>query len=347
VREDTRTPPLTRTLPGLFFFHQNRAELATARNAAEDLLSVAEQQADDAARLMGHRAVGASRLFHGQFSDALEHLEKVTVEYNPKRHALPMFVPQDPKVSAAGFLAWTQLILGKPKSALLQSDALKLAGQDHSYTSAFALHLSNVFDQLRGEREDLKKNALALMALADEQHFKHLLGTGTFLYGWALADAGDRTEGVKKMWRGLLVKRATGAAIMVPYYLGLLAAVRLASGEAIGALSLLNYALTRVEVTGERWFEAELHRLRGEALLRIEATNAGAETCFHRAMSVAEAQKAKWWQLRAAMSLARVCAQQGRRGRARDVLAPVYGGFTEGFDTADLTDAKALLDELA
>jgi predicted ATPase len=309
------SPLLIPTLYGLFFFHQNRAELATGLDVAQELLRVAKHRKDAAARLMGHRIIGASLLFHGRFFAAVRHFERVIGEYDPQRHALPMFVPQDVKVSAAGFLAWTQLFLGKPDSALLQSSAaLTLARQlDHSYTSAFVLHLSSVFHQLRGERALVQKRAASLMRIADEQHFHHLLGTGTFLRGWAIADADHWAEGVTEMSRGLAAKRATGAEIMVPYYLGLLAAVRVASGEAIEALSLLDDALARLETSGERWFEAELHRLRGEALLRIEATDLGAETCFQRAMSVAKAQDAKLWELRAATSLARLWAHQGRR----------------------------------
>ena len=128
------------------------------------------------------------------------------------------------------------------------------------------------------------------------------------------------------MRRGLAAKRATGAEIKVPYYLGLLAAAETRTGRAPEASPLLAEALARVERTGERWFEAELHRLQGEALLAVSPDDCGAaEACFHRALAVAERQGAKWWELRAATSLARLRRDQGRRAEARDLLAPVHG----------------------
>ena len=142
-----------------------------------------------------------------------------------------------------------------------------------------------------------------------------------------------------------MAKRARGAEIKVPYYLGLIAA---ADGRPTEAMPLLDGALGTVRRTGERWFEAELHRLRGEMLARtLPADHARAEASYRKAIEVAQRQSAKWWELRAAISLARLWAQEGKRQNAYELLAPIYGWFTEGFDTADLKDAKALLDELA
>jgi predicted ATPase len=149
------------------------------------------------------------------------------------------------------------------------------------------------------------------------------------------------------MRRGLAAKRAGGAEIKVPYYQGLLAIACLRARQRAEALSLLTEALNRVKRTGERWFEAELHRIESEAVLRApKGDPAEAETCLRRALAVAQEQGAKLWELRAATSLARLWCDQGRRTQAHDLLAPVYGWFTEGFDTADLRDAKALLDEV-
>jgi predicted ATPase len=148
------------------------------------------------------------------------------------------------------------------------------------------------------------------------------------------------------MRQGLAAKQATGAQLKVPYYLGLLAAAYTQAGNAAEALGLLTVALTRVDETGERWFEPELHRLGGQALLLADRPTE-AEASFRKALSVAQAQGARLWELRGATSLARLWAEQGRRHEARHLLAPVYGWFTEGFDTADLKEAKGLLDELA
>jgi predicted ATPase len=149
------------------------------------------------------------------------------------------------------------------------------------------------------------------------------------------------------MHRGLAAKQAGGAEIKVPYYLGMLGAAYASAARPVKALPLLTDAFERVEHTGERWFEAELHRCKGEVVLCLsEANRSEAERCFRKAMAVAKSQGAKLWELRAATSLARLWRGQGQRQKARELLAPVYGWFTEGFDTADLKDAKALLDDL-
>jgi predicted ATPase len=134
----------------------------------------------------------------------------------------------------------------------------------------------------------------------------------------------------------------------VPYYLGLMAGVLRGAGSGSEALALLDEALARVNRTGERWFEAELHRLKGEALLAYSSERAGeAEACYQQALAVAHKQGARFWELRATTSLARLWAEHGERQKTHDLLAPIYGWFTEGFETPDLADAKALLDALA
>jgi predicted ATPase len=216
------------------------------------------------------------------------------------------------------------------------------------YNLAFARHVSCLFHQVRGDRGKVEELAVKLLAVASEQGFPHFVGTGMFFYGWARAVAGTTDEGIAEMRRGLAIKRATGAEIKVPYYLGLTANVLSGFGRNLEAVNLLDDALTRVGRTGERWFEAELHRCKGEALLRWrEFDPTEAEACFRKALAVAQAQQAKLWELRAATSLARLWRDQGKCGEARDLLAPVYGWFTEGFETADLKDAKELLEELA
>jgi predicted ATPase len=150
------------------------------------------------------------------------------------------------------------------------------------------------------------------------------------MHGWALAQQGQAKEGIVQMTQGLRAYHATGAAIRRPHFLALLAE-----------------ALALVDTTGERWYEAELYRLKGELLLQQNSDNqAEAERCFHHALDIARNQQAKSFELRAATSLARLWDQQGKRDEARQVLAEVYNWFTEGFDTADLQDAKALLDAL-
>jgi predicted ATPase len=154
--------------------------------------------------------------------------------------------------------------------------------------------------------------------------------------------ARPRTRGTSAAYQ------ATGVQQHTPSFLGLLAGLYIKAENSSEALKLLDEALLRVDRLDERWFEAELHRLKGEALLAGSPERAAeAETCYHRALAVARNQGARLWELRTATSLARLWRGQGRRAEARDLIAPVYGWFTEGFDTADLKDAKALLDELA
>jgi predicted ATPase len=217
-----------------------------------------------------------------------------------------------------------------------------------SYNLVFALHVSCVFHQVRGDRAAVEERAAELVALAAAQGFPHMLGTGTFFRGWARAAAGEVDEGIAGMVHGLAAKRATGAEIKVPYYQGLLAVAHATAGRSADGLALLAEALGRVERTGEVWFEAELHRLKGGVLLRTTpADPAEAEACFREAIDVARAHGTKWWELRAATSLARLWAERGECRKAHDLLAPVHGWFAEGFDTPDLKVAGALLDELA
>jgi predicted ATPase len=185
-----------------------------------------------------------------------------------------------------------------------------------------------------------------LIALTKEQGYEHWLATGTIFRGWCIAVRGERERGSEEMRRGLAAKQATGAELKVPYYLGLMAAL---SGDSTveAATPLFADALHRVERTGERWFEAELHRLKGEVLLGgSEPPFANAEAEFYRALAIAREQGAKFWELRAATSLARLWSDQRRNEDARNLLAPVYNWFTEGLDTPDLAAARGLLTSL-
>jgi predicted ATPase len=186
-----------------------------------------------------------------------------------------------------------------------------------------------------------------LVHLAREQDFPYWLAMATILRGWALFAAGEIERGIAEMAHGLTAFRATGAQLWMPYFLGLLADGHGKVGEQAEGLRVLSKALDRVGPTGERWFEAELHRRKGEVLLCLPEQDAEAvEACFRRAIAVAQEQQAKLWELRAATSLARLWRDQGRRAEAYELLAPVYGWFTEGFTTTDLKDAKTLLDQL-
>jgi predicted ATPase len=202
--------------------------------------------------------------------------------------------------------------------------------------------------QLRREWQVVSERADTAITVATAQQVALVLALGPFMRGWALAMQGQGTEGLMQLRQGLDAYRATGAAFQRPHFLSMLAEVHSSLGQLEAGLTALSEALTLVEKTGERYYEAELHRLKGELLLQ-QATPvvSHAETCFQQALDIACRQQAKSLELRAAMSLSRLWQQQGKRDVAHDLLAPIYGWFTEGFDTADLQDAKAFLVELA
>jgi predicted ATPase len=173
------------------------------------------------------------------------------------------------------------------------------------------------------------------------------MAVGFLIRGWALAHQGQAQEGIEQINQGLRAYRATGAELNQSYILALLAEVHGIMGQPEAGLTALAEALTLADTTGERWYESEIYRLKGELLLQQSSDNqAEAETCFHHALDIARNQQAKSLELRTASSLARLWQQQGKRQEAHDLLTPIYGWFTDGFDTADLKDAKALLDEL-
>jgi predicted ATPase len=217
------------------------------------------------------------------------------------------------------------------------------------YSLATALTFAAIFHQFRREWPRAQERAEQVVILSTAQGFPFWLGHGTVLRGWALTAQGHSAEGMAQIRQGIATWRATGAEITRPYALALLAEACGNAGRADEGLSLLAEALTLAHQHGERYYEAELYRLRGALLLAQE--HAGArmsemEASFLQAIDLARQQQARSWELRAATSLARLWQQQGKRVEARALLAPIYGWFTEGFDTADLQEAKALLEEL-
>jgi predicted ATPase len=174
------------------------------------------------------------------------------------------------------------------------------------------------------------------------------LPSGTVMHGWALAAEGEVAAGIAEMRQGSAAELAAGVLLFRPSFLGLLAGTYTRAGDPTEALALLDEALAIVDRIEVRWFEAELHRLRGEALLQSDAAaGTEAEACFHKAVDIARGQDAKWWELRAATKLARLWAGRGERRKARELLSPIYDWFTEGFDTPDLREAETLLQGLA
>ena len=252
-------------------------------------------------------------------------------------------------LAAELYAAWTLWLLGYPAQALAHlHEALALAhALSHPYSLACARCWAAFVSQFRRDVPAVHEQAEAAVALSTEQGFPLWAAQGTSLRGWALAMQGQGEEGMAQVRQGIAACRATGAALLVPYLCTLLADVSDHLGHTEDGLQALAEAHTLVEQHEERWWEAEIYRLRGVLLLRQTGTpQAEAEAWLQRALDVARRQEAKSLELRAAMSLSRLWQQQGKQAEARALLAPVYGWFTEGFDTADLQEARALLEEL-
>jgi predicted ATPase len=287
----------------------------------------------------------------GTAAEAHTHFTQGIALYDPQQHRTSAFLyGEDAGVLCHSFAAWTLWCLGYPDQGLVRShEAVTLAQHSgHPFSLGFALCWAGVFHQWRCEVRAVHERAEAAINLATEQGFPQWRAQGAILRGWALAQQGRAQEGIAQIEQGLRAFRATGAEIERSYFLALLAEAHGTMGQPAEGLMTLAEALTLVDTTGERWYDSELYRLKGVLLLQQSSANqADAETCFHHALDIARNQQGKSFELRAATSLARLWQRQGKRQEAHDLLAPVYNWFTEGFDTADLKDAKALLDELA
>jgi predicted ATPase len=335
---------------GLWNYYLVRAELQTAHALGEQLLSLAQHAQDSAMLLVAHRALGAT-LFHlGAVAAAHTHLTQGMALYDPQQHRAYAFLHgEDAGVICRSYAAWTLWYLGYPAQGLARNDeAVNLAQQvAHPFSLGFAFSVAAVFYQLRREVRFTQERAAAAIRLATTQGFPQWMAGDSILRGWALAQQGQSQEGIAQIEQGLRDVRATGAEIRRPHFLALLAEAHGTIGEPEAGLTVLTEALALVDKTGERWCEAEIYRLKGELLLQQSSDNStAAEVCFYQAIGIAQNGQAKSLELRATTSLARLWQQQGKRQEAHDLLAPVYNWFTEGFDTADLKDAKALLHEL-
>lgn len=346
------TPQLFPVLFGLWRFYLLGSEKHTVRELAEQLMHLGNTTQDPALLLEAHRALGATLLwFFGEFAPALAHLERSVTLYDPQQHRSHAFLYGiDPQVYAgacAGIVRW---FLGYPDQALETiQDALTSARTlSHPFSLAFALGMAAWLSQYRREAQATHEQAEVLMTLAQKHGFPFWEAYGMLMRGWALAAQGQDEEGITQIHQGLRAYQATGTRHYRPYFLALQAEAYRKAGQTDAGLHTTAAVLALVDKTGECWWEAEMHRLKGVLLLALSLENhAEAATCFHQALDIARRQEAKSLELRATMSLSRLWQQQGKRAEARQLLAEVYGWFTEGFDTADLQEARVLLDELA
>src|SRR5262249_7580568 len=344
------TSDLGPVLFGLWRFYVLRPQLHTSRELGETLLRQAQQVHDPALAVIAHYTLGFTRLCLGAFPAARQHLEEIRARYtSDQRRALVVRMGPDPGVCCRVYDAWTLWLLGYPHQARTRVHDGMALGQElaHPYTLAWAQCVAACVYQLCRDVSAAHEQAEAAVVLSTDLGFPIWAAWGMCLRGWALAMQGQREEGMAQVLQGIAAWQATGAALAVPYFSTLLAEVSADLGHTEEGLQALAEAHTLVEQHEERWWEAEVYRLRGVLLLKQTGTpQAEAEAWLQRALDVARRQEAKSLELRAAMSLARLWQQQGKGDATRELLAPIYGWSTEGFDTADLQEAKALLEAL-
>ena len=328
--------------------HLYRGELDMAQIVNEGLLHLSRQRNNSAGLVLGHYSSGLNLMVAGRMALSRSHLEEALALYDPNLHgSLVLQAGFHPQVGSRAYLGNVLFCLGYTDQALAQSsaaiaEARRLA---HSPSLAASLAIDARLLSLAGDDAALSERADELVAVSTEWGFPLWVALGTIYRGWVRVKNGKAAEGMSLLRSGLSTYRATETELWMPHFLSLLAGGCESAGQAEEGLALLEEALQIADRMGERWFLAELNRHKIQLLRRLGHSEA-AEGQYRKSLSIAQEQKAKLWELRAAASLARLWGEQGRRADARDLLGPVYGWFTEGFATPDLKEAKALLDEL-
>jgi predicted ATPase len=348
-----RLSDLFAVLRGLWNCYLGRAELLRMHDLAEQLVKLSEEKPEPLPRAVSRRALGTTLFYLGRFHDACEQLEQSialdeAAAVAGDRRAPILLYADCPGVVCRVYLAWSQWLRGFiDRGRATLEGGLALAGRvaDANYI-LWALTFAAVTYLWRGEFAEAQRQSEAANAIACKHSLAMWLGATTMCRGVALGRLGRHQEGIAELHAGFAGFDATGTRITDPLWFGFIAEAHTAAGQFDAALAALDRAAEVVAVTSESFYQAELHRLRG-ALLKERGDYLAAEDWLRRAIELAESQGAKSLKLRAANGLARLWGDQGKRQQAIDLLTPVYGWFTEGFDTTDLKDAKALLDELA
>jgi predicted ATPase len=345
-------PPHFSVLFGLWSYHQNAGPLAAALDHATNFLSFAQSQTSSGPLLMGHRTLAMSLMYSGDYRAVLEHAKTAASLYRPDEHRDSAFhYGVDIGVSALSALSWALWHRGYPDQSARASDrALALSRElGHAHTLSQAFWFAGMAAVFARDVATVHACSNDCVALATERGFAQWAVYGWVLQGWADAQSGEARTGIALIRDGMAATtEATGSRVATPFYLVLLAEALALAGKIEEGLAALDDALAQAAVSGVRGWDAEIHRLRGDLSGRLPHPDpAKAEDSFHIALAIAREQGTRGHELRAATSLARLWREQGRRGEARDLLAPVYGWFTEGFDTADLKEAAAVLAELA
>jgi predicted ATPase len=321
------------------------------RDLSAQFLALAEKHGATAALLIAHRIMGISLATTGDIAKGRAHFDRAVALYDPAEHrALATRFSVDAAVSILSYRSWTIWVLGYPEAALADADnTLKIARDIGQVgTLMYALVLTSYTLIHCGNYAAASMQTDELGELAEEKGSPFWLAFGRMNRGCLWALTGKPSDGAQMLSNAINAHRSTGAKHFLPWYLSILSSAYSELGQFDDAWRCVGEATTAVETTKERWCEAEVNRVAGEiALMSPEHDIGKAEASFERALDIARQQQAKSWELRAAMSMARLWRDQGKMQQARELLAPVYGWFTEGFDTRDLKEAKALLEELA
>jgi tetratricopeptide (TPR) repeat protein len=341
------TPQIFLVLWLLALFYGTRGDHRTAHELVQQLLDLAERIGDPALVVVTHLGSGWNHLLLGELIPARAHLEQGIALYDPQQHTLAFAYGPDLGVGSLSFGSWALWILGYPEQALQRGrEALALAEElAHPPSLAVAQCVVGLFHVFRRDAQSAQELGETCVRLCAGQGFSYWLAGGEFCRGWGLAQQRQVDDGIALMHRGIADFRVTGE-VAHTQRLADLAWICGKVGRTEEGLALLDDALATVHRNSERFYEAEIHRVRGELLLSQGADEAEAEACFQRAIEIARRQSAKMWELRATASLCRLWQKQGKRKKARKRLAQVYGWFSEGFDTPDLQEARALLEAL-
>jgi DNA-binding winged helix-turn-helix (wHTH) protein/predicted ATPase len=330
------TPDIAEVLWGLWTFHTLSAELETARKIAEEFLHLSERLPYPGLAMRGHWAMEITYTHLGDVGRALDHYEKALALYDPAIHRDDSFLyALNPGVAMPCFAAWALWLAGRSDQSLDRMEEALTHARDLSEPQglAHAALFASILYQFRRDRLMAQYYAEAVIDISREHGLVLYGAMAMIMQGWTLSERGGDHEAVEQMREALAALDTMGTYLVRPHFLALLAEVLLKLGETAEAMTVLDEALAMVESKGERYYEAELYRLKGELLLK--QSPASAEECFKRSMAIAESQQARSWQLRTAMSLARLY-------ESRDMLTPIYETFTEGFDTEDLRDASKI-----
>ena len=339
-----------RAIWGLWIFHLVRGQLANARGLADDLLALAHREQSSDLLIEAHRNLGSTYFFLGRFDEAKTHLLTAKSLYDPNQHRSHAFLyAQDPGITAASYLSRTLWILGEVEQAkMLALEAIGMARElEHPFTRVITLvYLSWIYSTFRDANRTLELTNEAI-AVSTQYSFALGLAVATTFQGWALAENGQE-EGLGKLLHGLSAIRATGGGLNTTFNLALLAGIYLRNNRIDEGLGAIEEAQKIAGTGGERFWQAELFRLKGELLLgQSDPSVQAAEQCFCEALKIAHEQHAKMLELRAATSLAKLWRKLNKSDDAKRMLHSVYSRFTEGIDNRDVIEAKTVLQQLS